>query len=474
MRNLFGDQSTRVISQIVPFKLMNGTPYTELHIAGHREILPIRGKTLVRCLQHDHYLRSGAPMKKNELADRLDRLETEAEIDGVERDVFLRSARHNGRIYIDLCDENWRAIEIDSNGWRVISTAPVRFLRTAGMRPLPEPVLGGSIDTLWQFVRVQSEADRALVIGHLLATLGVAKPTPILYLLGGQGTAKSTATELLRHLVDPHVAGLRSPPKSEQDLFIAAQQSRVLSFDNLSDISNPISDALCRIVTGATFATRQFLTNGEEAILSACNPILCNGIGAAFTRPDLVDRTIFVRLDRIPDKERKLSAEIFCTFEATRPKILGALCTALSVGLGRENTVDMPPLPRMGDFAAWAIACEPGFSSGISVLDAYHSNIEVAAQDVIEDDEVGARIRTMMEHNPVWEGTATVLDGVLRQASLRPVTRNWPRSPRALADHVRRLEPALAKLAIEVTFSRRGHNRERIITIEMTSNDAQN
>lgn len=472
MKYSFDIERNPAISQIVPFRSPDGTPYADVYIAGRRETWSVRGETLTRRIQHGHYLRHGSPMKPSALAERLASLEAEADFDGVKRDVFLRTARHDGRLYIDLCDAAWRAIEVDQMGWRIVCKPPVRFLRNNAMRALPEPVLGGGIDDLWKFVRVADQGDRALIVAHLLSILGAVQPTPILYLVGGQGTAKSTATAMLRQLVDPNVAGLKTLPRSEQDLFVAAQQSRVLSFDNLSEISNLMSDALCRVATGGAFGSRRFWTQGEEAILAACNPMICNGITVAFTRADLVDRTIPVRIHRIPDEVRKPLKDVFRDFDRAHPAMLGALCSALSMGLAREDKVEPSVLPRMADFAAWALACEPGTASGLGILDAYHKNITLAVEDAVDDDDVGNRIRKLVAQDAIWEGTATMLDADLRRASVKPVPRKWPSSPRALADHLRRLEPALAKLAIEITFERKGHNRERIITIAMASDKA--
>ena len=472
MKYDFDIERKPAISQIVPFRAPDGTPYADVYIAGRRETVPIRGKSLARRIQHGHYLRNGSPMKPAALKEHLAGLEAEADFHGVERDVFLRTARYNDRLYIDLCDAAWRAIEIDRMGWRIVAKSPVRFLRSSATRALPEPVSGGSIDELWKFVRIADPGDQTLVVAHLLSILGAVQPTPILYLVGGQGTAKSAATALLRRLVDPNVVGLKTLPRSEQDLFVAAQQSRVLSFDNLSDISNPMSDALCRIVTGGAFGSRRYWTHGEEAILAACNPIICNGITMAFTRPDLLDRTICVRVDKLRDGDRKPNTEISSDFDRAHPAMLGALCTALSNGLAQESKVALPSLPRMADFAAWALACEAGFAAGPGILDAYHKNIEAAVEDAVDDDDVGKRIRNLMTLGAIWEGTATMLDDALRRASVTPVPRSWPGSPRALADHLRRLEPALAKLLVEISFARKGHNRERVITISMPSDRA--
>jgi hypothetical protein len=73
--------------------------------------------------------------------------------------VHIRVGGLDGRLYLDLGDETWRAVEIDPNGWRAIDNPPVRFRRAAGMKPLPIPVKGGSIETLRSFLNVQSDAD---------------------------------------------------------------------------------------------------------------------------------------------------------------------------------------------------------------------------------------------------------------------------------------------------------------------------
>lgn len=101
------------------------------------------------------------------------------------------------------------------------------------MLALPEPARGGLIDRLRQFLNVRRESDFVLIVAWLLAALGNRGPLPVLVLSGEQGSAKSTAAAILRRSVDPNFAALRAPPRSEHDLFIAADNSHVLAFDNL-------------------------------------------------------------------------------------------------------------------------------------------------------------------------------------------------------------------------------------------------
>jgi hypothetical protein len=43
----------------------------------------------------------------------------------------------------------------------------------------------------------------------------------------------------------------------ERDLFIAASNGHLLAFDNLSDLPPWMSDSLCRLASGGSFAVRQ-------------------------------------------------------------------------------------------------------------------------------------------------------------------------------------------------------------------------
>ena len=99
---------------------------------------------------------------------------------------------------------------------------------------------------------------------------------------------------MLRGLIDPNAAPVRTGPREERDLFIAASNGHVLAFDNLSDLAPWMSDALCRIASGGSFAVRQLYTDRDEVLFQAARPIILNGIEDVITRPDLADRAIFL------------------------------------------------------------------------------------------------------------------------------------------------------------------------------------
>jgi hypothetical protein len=86
----------------------------------------------------------------------LDLFEARAQFDAPERTIHVRVAEHEGRLYLDLADKEWRAVEIGPDGWRVIGSPPVKFKRAAGMLPLPMPQRGRSIDELARFIMISS------------------------------------------------------------------------------------------------------------------------------------------------------------------------------------------------------------------------------------------------------------------------------------------------------------------------------
>src|SRR5262245_30932344 len=64
-------------------------------------------------------------------------------------------------------------------------------------------------------------------------------------------------------------------------------------------------------------------------------------------------------LQPIREQHRRSESELWRQFETARPRILGALLDAAVRGLQTLPDVRLASLPRMADFALWAIACDP-------------------------------------------------------------------------------------------------------------------
>lgn len=329
------------------------------------------------------------------------------------------------------------------------------------------PTRDGSVELLRPFLNVRADEDFALARAWLHSALRGRGPYPILVLTGEQGSAKSTFAAILRALIDPNSAPLRALPREERDLFIAATNAHVLCFDNVSGVPFWISDALCRIATGGGFALRMLFTDQDEVLFDAQRPIIQNGIDDVVERPDFADRSIFSRLDPIPEEKRKLEKDLWCDFERDRPAILGALLDDVARGLNRLPKIKLRHTPRMADFAAWGVACEPDNKPIFET--AYADNRDDIVANVIESDVVSSTLLQFMCGRFEWRGNASELLLELTQLAGQTITRSkkWPVDAARLSGRLTRAATFLRKAGIEIERPRDG---KRTIVVRRSAN----
>jgi hypothetical protein len=457
------------------FHTADGTGFADLDINGHRETWAIRSSGFKDWLTRRYYEETGGAPSSEAMQAARGVIQSRARFDGPQRTVHIRVGGLDDRLYLDLGDETWRAVEIAATGWQVIENVPVRFRRTSGMQPLPIPMAGGSVEKLRTFLNVQSDTDFVLVVAWALAVLRNRGPYPVIVLSGEQGSAKSTFSALLRALLDPNTAPLRALPREDRDLFIAASNAHVLAFDNVSGLPAWISDTLCRLATGGGFSVRQLYTDQDEVLFDAARPVILNGIEDIVTRPDLADRAVFLMLEPIPEDRRRPEQELWAAFDAERPRLLGVLLDAVAEGLSRLPDIRLEKLPRMADFALWATACETALWPAGTFWSAYSGNHDEAIEDVIDADPVAAAVRDMMATRTVWTGTAANLLGALAAVAGERVAKSkvWPISPRALSGALRRAATFLRKIGISIDFEKdKDRKRTRTILITVAPSNA--
>jgi hypothetical protein len=277
----------------------------------------------------------------------------------------------------------------------------------------------------------------------------------VLILLGGQGTAKSTAARILRSLVDPSTVPLRSPPKNEHDLVIDSVSSWVIAFDNISELPGWLSDALCRLATGGGYATRTLYTDRDQELFEAMRPAILNGITDVATRPDLLDRALLVNLRPIAKAERREEKEIFAQLEEARPTLMGFLFSAIAKGLRTAPTVRLNGLPRMADFARWAVATEEALGAEAGAfMKAYGASQEEAVGQALEASPIAVPLwKLAAAHKGLenaWEGTATNLLKELTEKIDEEDRRvkGWPKAANTLSRELKRLAPPLRDVGV--------------------------
>lgn len=72
----------------------------------------------------------------------------------------------------------------------------------------------------------------------------------------------------------------------------------MVAIDNVSTLTEPMSNALCRLATGGGYTTRRLYTTDEGVVSEQMRPVLINGIEGVARRQDLVDRAIVITLPR--------------------------------------------------------------------------------------------------------------------------------------------------------------------------------
>ena len=452
-----GDRLFRWASDQTDLYCDGDDAYADVWMDGHRETLPVHSRGFERWLRRLFFERTGKGATREALTHAQGNLDAHAARAG-QRRVYQRTATLEDRLYIDLCDNSRHVVEIDSEGWRVLSDPPeVRFRRTKTTGPLPEPVKGDAgmgLSTLSRFLNM-GEGDFVLCVAWLLASLRDTGPYPLLVLTGEQGSAKSTAAKLLRSLVDPARPPTTGMPRNERDAAIAARNRHVLAYDNLSGLPTWFSDTLCRLSTGEGFATRALYTNDEEVVIEASRPVILTGIENPSVRGDLTERSITIRLAPIADADRRTESELMATFEEAVPIIFGALLDGLSEGLRRSGEVRLERLPRMADFCKWAVACEGAYWPPGTFMAIYGDAQASATEDVLEASPIGQGLREWLEMFPTFDGTATeLLDRLNEHRQDDKSPRGWPATGSAMGKQLTRLAPSLRKLGFTAELRR--------------------
>jgi hypothetical protein len=447
---LFHDQRERPYAQ-----LPNGVIYR------------IHGGAFSKWMQRTYRQEVGRAANPAALKAALEEVAAAAMFDGDERTVSLRVAEHEGGLAIDLGEEHACAILVESKRFRV-GRPQSAFERKPHSFPLPRPVEGGSVELLRELLNLQSFADLKLVVGWALMALRPRGPYPVLVLQGEPGSAKSTATEIVKKLIDPTLPNLRSLPRSSRDLAVAADGNWILAFDNISFLPGWLSDALCRLATGGGFGTRALYTNEEETVFDQMRPVILNGLDAVATRQDLLDRSMVLRLPVI--EQRLTEDQLQRRFTEVAPLILGALVEAVADGLARLPHVEAPDLPRMADFGKWVTAAEVsfGWEEG-SILTAFRENQASALRTSLEGSPLATAVQQLLAENPEFGATPTELHNALtlRAPDNQLRTRAWPKNAQAMSRQLTRLAPALRQLGIEIDEGHTGRGQEKSRWIEL-------
>jgi putative DNA primase/helicase len=446
----------------------SGATYATVPTASHFENWPLKLFAFERWLAGFCYRKSGAMPTTQELEDIRRILDIKAYSEGTSYEPAIRVGRGDDRLYLDLCDDEWRSVEISARGWQIVQRPPVKFLRSMSARALPEPVCGDMIERLRRYVNVESDDEFRLIVSWLVAALRPGLAFPILIVNGTHGSGKSVLCKMLRQLIDPDIALNYAAPGNERDLVLAAANSWVISFDNMSEVTGYLPDAVCRVSTGGGFRTRALHTNRDEAVFWVQRPVLMNGIPVLTEVGDFGSRAIVINLSSIPSERRQPEAELWHDFENDCARILGVLLDGAVRALQDIGRIKLSRSDRMPDFEKWAIAAAPAFGwTGEDFQSAYHSNRMAVADDTFEADVVAVAVNNHLapKHPQRWEGSPAALQVEMDELTPEYLRKSkfWPKTPMMMGNALKRAKPLLEHKGF--TVERRKSGTRSIIIV---------
>lgn len=459
--------SNSIASELVSHVIRNGElfsdpdgdkTYVSIAIKGADHTLQIGSRAFAQWLSYTYfeYTKDGRGYGKSvsEAATKqaCTTLAGIATFEGQRHRVHIRVAENNGGYYVFLGDGHQRVIEVLPTGWQIINHSPIKFWKPASMKSLPIPKRGGDLSLLWQFINIPTPS-RPLVLAWLLESWRLKTPKPVLSLTGTQGSAKSSTQDKIRQLIDNNSANLRAAPQSVDDVYVSAASNWLLSFENISHLSNDLQDALCTLATGAGSSKRKLYSDDEENVIQFKRPVIINSISAVITAQDLTDRAICIEIPAIDEYQEE--ALIETRWQAAMPSVIGALLDLFVKTLEQLPKVKLKNPPRMADFTRLGEAMMQalGYKAG-SFQTIYNANRQSSIDSALESSCVAQAISKMVYNHPV-ANEPLVFYGTMKTllAELSCYCQNaegWPRTPKALSDALKRQMPALKSVGIEV------------------------
>jgi hypothetical protein len=379
-------------------------------------------------------------------------------------------------VYIDLCDERWRAVRVTAEGWEVLDQPPILFRRYSHQQPLPQPERGGNLADLKRFLNIRDDGDFSLSVAWLVTTPFVNVPRPVLMFHGPHGAAKTTCARIHKSLIDPSVTDSMDLGRDPAALAQVLDQNAIPCFDNLTRIAQPAADMLCRAVTGGALSKRELYTDSENVIFTFKRAPIVTGINIPTYAPDLLNRMLLIELQDIRPDRRRDEREFWGQFESVKARLFGAVLDAIAGILGHRDKVCLARSPRMADFAR--LACAYAEHSGLganSMVAIITDNAHRQVQEAIESEPLAVALREFVRAEQSWEGTASELlqrlnnwnAGTDADLDFPPIREGWPKSERSLGRKLRALQSTLAHVGVRLTFRRSPADGSRLIALSL-------
>lgn len=381
---------------------------------------------------------------------------------------------YDSAIYYDLFNENQDVIKIYPDNIELSIDTPSIFLRKKSMLSQVMPdfsykspeEIKGVLYELKNYINVSND-DLFLIIIYIITAFNTNVSHPILILLGGAGTSKTTSSRVISKIIDPNKNAVLQFP-SLKDLEIILSNRYFACFDNIGDknISKDISNLLCCAVTGASTLRRALYSDSDEKSLFLKNCLVLNGINLNIFKVDLITRSIVIKMNTISEANRKTESQIWAEFEEYLPRLLGAIFFTLQTALSDDSEVTK--LSRMADFEEFAAkvaeAIEEGGADRFQTL--YHNQLSFNHNEALMINPIVSFVSDYLERFGAIEGTP---EEVYHQIKSKTNCEYYPKAPNTLVRKSNENKDYLEEIGIHFVSER---NAKRYLKI-YSDNSAQ-
>ncbi|MDP6923560.1 MAG: BT4734/BF3469 family protein [Candidatus Scalindua sp.] len=415
----------------------------------NNEVVSLRSRKIKQYLSYKMYKTKGMTPNSDSLNQTITTLEGKAIYENSKKELFNRVAQLNGAIWYDLGDG--KAVKITKAGWN-IENSPILFRRYSHQQAQSTPVGGSNPWKIFNSLNVDKE-NQLLVLVYIISCFIPDIPHPIFHPHGSQGAGKTTLCKVIKKICDPSSIETLITPKEITQLTQVISHHHVCLFDNMSDLPTWMSDLLAQACTGGGFSKRQLYTDDEDVIYQVKRCIGLNGINLLVSKPDLMDRTILLHLERIAQNKRVDEKELWKLFEREKPEIIGGIFDTLAKAMDIYPNVNLIQLPRMADFAKWGYAIAEALGhKGSEFIKAYQQNVERQNEEVIQHNTLALAVVAFMNDKDTWSGTIKEAWKELREiANPEKKDSSFPKASRTLRNQLEKIKPNLMDIG-GITF----------------------